>query len=405
MHIGPVFRASVRHTSRFVLVVIQVGLTLAVVANCMTLLLSSREELGRASGFDDEHLIRVGIANWDPDLLTDADTALVVHREDLAAIRALEGVRAATSTSFTPWIGGGSSTEVILADTEMERLRVQSYGADTDFLETMGIEVVAGRWLRDEEIEANYDSGAYPVVITSAFARLLEPFAGGDPLGRALAQSLTDTDRYTIVGIVDPFFNPYGWPIGEYAVFRPGLRANQSSAAMLVRAEPGRTAELATQLEELIHQRRDGRTASVRTISEIKSIYHSPNRVLVLTLNGVMAALLVVTALGIVGLTSLSVAERRRQLGTRRALGATREDLVGLVLLETALVTGCGLALGIALAWGLDFALAQSVEGARMPWGAPLVAAAGLGLLGLLSALGPALRAARVPPAIATRTV
>jgi putative ABC transport system permease protein len=407
MAIGPTFRAAWRHTPRFVLVVLQVGLTLAVVSNCFTLLLDARRELGRESGFDDDQLIRVGISNWDPDLLADDELAQVVHREDLAAVRAHPRVAAASSTSFYPWIGGGSSTEVLIAGVEMERLRTQTYVADGEILGTLGIELVAGRWWTTAELEADDgdgDGGA-PVIVTSAFARLLEPAAGGELLGRELAQSVDDSARYQVIGIVDPFYNPYGWPIHEYALFFPGLRSNATSAAMLVRAEPGQAATVAAELEQLIHARRNGRTATVRRIVETRSAFHTTNRVILTSLYGVMGALLVVTALGIIGLTSLSVTERRRQIGTRRALGASREAIVSWVLLENALVAGCGAALGIGLAWALDIGLAQAVDGARMAWQVPLVGAVAVVVLALLSALAPALRAADVPPAIATRSV
>lgn len=405
MAIGPTFRAAWRHTPRFVLVVLQVGLTLAVVSNCFTLLLDARRELGRESGFDDDHLIRVGISNWDPDLLADDELAEVVHREDLEAVRSHPGVAAASSTSFYPWIGGGSSTEVLIAGVEMERLRTQTYVADGEILGALGIELVAGRWWAPAELEADDGGDGAPVIVTSAFARLLEPVAGGELLGRELAQSVDDTARYRVIGIVDPFYNPYGWPIHEYALFFPGLRSNATSAAMLVRARPGQTATVAAELEQLIHQRRNGRTATVRRIVETRSAFHTTNRVILTSLYGVMGALLVVTALGIIGLTSLSVTERRRQIGTRRALGASREAIVQWVLLENALVAGCGAALGIGLAWALDLGLSRAVDGARMAWHVPLVGAVAVIVLALLSALAPALRAADVPPAIATRSV
>ena len=126
---------------------------------------------------------------------------------------------------------------------------------------------------------------------------------------------------------------------------------------------------------------------------------------LIATLNAVMGLLLLVTALGIVGLTSFSVAERRRQIGTRRALGATRRDVVRYFLLENWLVTTCGAVLGVGLALALNVGLLNVVEGSRIGW---QVLAAGVVLLwaiGLGSALGPALRASQVAPAIATRNV
>jgi putative ABC transport system permease protein len=406
LDLGPTFRAAWRHTPRFVLVVLQVALTLAVVSNCLTLIFDARAELGRSSGFDDPNLLWVRVSNWDPALAPDDESGLVLLRDDLAAVRALPGVRAATSTSFVPWIGGGSSNELIVAGTEMERLRTQTYSVDDHALETLGIELVAGRWLTRAEIESdNEEQTEFPVVITSAFAKLLGEAIGGDVLGKALAESNEEPDRYTVVGIVDPFYNPYGWPIGDYAVFFPGEVGNRSGWRALVRTEAGQAAAVATAIEDLIQQRSPGRVTRIRTITEIKHAYHAPNRLVVVALDGVMVALLVVTALGIVGLTSLAVTERRRQIGTRRALGATRGDIIRHVLVENGIVTGLGIVLGVGLAWLLDFGLARAVDGVRMVWTTPLIGAAVVATIAVLAALGPALRASKVAPATATRSI
>ncbi|PYQ51517.1 MAG: cell division protein FtsX, partial [Acidobacteria bacterium] len=115
--------------------------------------------------------------------------------------------------------------------------------------------------------------------------------------------------------------------------------------------------------------------------------------------------LVLVTSLGIVGLTSFSVAERTRQIGTRRALGARKADILRQFLLENWLITTMGLTLGVGLAYGLNIGLVNVASGAKLS-GALLVS--GVVLLwaaGLLATLAPALRAARISPAIATRNV
>ena len=115
--------------------------------------------------------------------------------------------------------------------------------------------------------------------------------------------------------------------------------------------------------------------------------------------------LLFVTSLGIIGLTSFSVAERTRQIGTRRALGAQRGDILRYFLLENWIVTSFGLSLGVFLAVALNAALVNQVRAHRMD-GAYL--AGGVLLLwaaGLLATWFPALKGAGVAPAIATRNV
>lgn len=126
---------------------------------------------------------------------------------------------------------------------------------------------------------------------------------------------------------------------------------------------------------------------------------------LIKILTVVIFLLIAVTSIGIVGLTSFSVTERTRQIGTRRALGATRIDIVRHFLVENWMITGFGLALGLALTIGLNFALTNAADAPKMDWylliGGPLV----LWATGIIAALLPAIRASKVAPEIATRTV
>jgi putative ABC transport system permease protein len=120
---------------------------------------------------------------------------------------------------------------------------------------------------------------------------------------------------------------------------------------------------------------------------------------------GVIVALLGVTALGIVGLASFWVSQRRKQIGVRRALGATRGDILRYFQTENFLIVTFGIALGVVLAIGINLSLMKVFEVSHLPlWYLP-VGAIVLWLLGQLAVLAPALRAAAVPPVVATRSV
>jgi len=119
---------------------------------------------------------------------------------------------------------------------------------------------------------------------------------------------------------------------------------------------------------------------------------------------GVIFAMLMVTALGIVGLASFWVQQRRRQIGIRRAIGATRRDILHYFQTENFLIVGGGIALGMVLAFALNLVLMKHYELPRLPLYYLPAAALVLWTLGQLSVLGPALRAAAVPPVVATRS-
>lgn len=117
----------------------------------------------------------------------------------------------------------------------------------------------------------------------------------------------------------------------------------------------------------------------------------------------VIAALLVVTALGIVGLASFWVQRRQRHIGIRRALGATRGNILRYFQLENFLIVSAGILAGMFAAYGINAWLMQHYELPRLPAYYLPIGALSLWLLGQLSVLHPALRATRVPPAMATR--
>jgi putative ABC transport system permease protein len=422
MEIGPTLRAMRRNKVRFGLIVAEVALTLAIVANCVALIRDARAKMVRVSGFDDANLIRVTSNPFDKAFKEDGylDNAL---RKDVEVLRAVPGVRAVSNTNFLPWQGGGSSTELRVARAKGEMFRTQIYGGDEGVLDALGINVTEGRYFTREDVErdsqrlralgnARREPGpdglprekfVQEAVISRAYGKLV---FGEDAslLGKQLEDS--DGDLYTVIGVIDDFYNPYGWPIHEYVVLYPAYRRSyEFGAPYMIRTEPGQVAAVAKALEAQLLQANGGRNLTVRTMDEVKAQYFGPQRI-VSTLMTVVAVLLVlVTSLGIVGLTSFSVTERTRQIGTRRALGARRRDVLGHFLAENWLLTTLGIVLGVGLAFAVNFGLVSGIEGAVLRWPLLLTGVLILWVAGLLATLAPALRASRISPAIATRNV
>jgi putative ABC transport system permease protein len=421
MEMGPILRAMRRNKVRFGLIVMEVALTLAIVANCVAMIRDARAKTTRVSGFDDANLVRVTSTPFEKDFREEGYLGNALAA-DLVSLRSMPGVRAASNTRFLPWQGGGSSTQLRPAGGKGEMLRTQIYNADEHTFQALGISVSEGRDFGQEEVvrdterlrtlnNTKRDAGEdglprekflQEVVVTRAFGRLA--FGDEPVLGQLLEDS--DADLYRVVGVIDGFYNPYGWPIHEYAVFYPNYsRGYEFGAAYLLRTEPGQAAAVAQAVEARLLAVNGGRNLQVRTMDEIKAQYFGPQRLVSTLMTWVTVLLVLVTSLGVVGLTSFSVAERTRQIGTRRALGARRRDVLGHFLAENWLLTTMGVAVGVALAYVLNFGLVSSVEGAKLRW--PLL---GLGVLllwavGLLATLLPALRASRISPALATRNV
>lgn len=420
MEIGPIVRALRRNKVRAGLIVAEIALTLAIVTNCVAMIVDARGKMTRASGFDDDNIVSVRSAPFDPAFKEDGylDNSL---RQDLDALRALPGVAAVSNTNFLPWQGGGSSTELKPVGGT-DGLRTQIYNTDEGTFEALGITVTEGRGFAREQVDADTlrlrqlfnaqrplgadgrfsEKFLQEIVISRAFAKLA--FGDGSPLGKMMEDS--DGDLYRVVGVVDQFYNPYGWPIHEYVVFFANrARSYQGGASFLLRAEPGKAAEVAKAAEEKLLAVNGGRTIRTRTLTEIKNQYFGPQSIVVTLMGAVIVLLVLVTSLGIVGLTSFSVTERTRQIGTRRALGARRADILRHFLLENWLLTTTALVLGCGLAVAVNVGLVSAAGGTKLGWVTIVAGVALLWAAGLLATLAPALRASRISPAVATRNV
>jgi len=174
----------------------------------------------------------------------------------------------------------------------------------------------------------------------------------------------------------------------------------------LIRCDPARKAEVLAAAEAALMKVDPNRIVLDKdTFDDIRHDYFKQDRAMAWLLVSVCIALLVITALGVIGLASFWVQQRTRQIGVRRALGATRGDILRYFQTENLILATIGIVLGMGMAYGINLWLMKSYQVARLPGEFLPIGALLLWLLGQIAVLGPALRASLIPPAIATRTV
>jgi putative ABC transport system permease protein len=174
----------------------------------------------------------------------------------------------------------------------------------------------------------------------------------------------------------------------------------------IIGVEPGMRDELLPIIEQKLGESNRQRVVkSVRTLEDMAARSYRRDRGMAIILTLVITLLIGLTVLVIAGLSSFHVTQRTRQIGTRRALGATRMHIVREFVLENWLVSTAGAALGAVLTVIVAYWLEVSFEMPRLDW---RYLPAGVVILWAVSSLAvfePARRAASVPPAIATRSV
>ena len=406
-NIGPILRALRHSRTRVVLIVLEIAMTLAIVTNCVNVILSERAKMLRPSGFDDDNIVWMRARPFSTEYRDSLFLGQTIG-SDLRAIESVPGVQAVANTNFQLWEGGGSSTGIKEAGSTAEEVGSQIYYGTEHLLETLGARLTEGRGFREEDYARR--GQPEPVDVTVISRSLAEDlFPGESALGKQIEE---DRDQpCTVVGVIETFYNP--WGIGgreegysDRVAFFPGaVGSYERGISYLIRTEPGAMSSVVQEVERRLTELQPDRVFDFKPTSEKKSAWFASSTIVVTTMTCIIVALVAVTALGILGLTSLAVAERTRQIGTRRALGATRAAILLHFVLENWMLTTAGLVLGAIGAYALNFLLVSQVSDVKMSW---QLVAAGMVLLwgsGLLSTLLPASRAARIPPSIATRTV
>lgn len=414
MHIGPILRAMKHNRTRVVLIILEIAMTLAIVTNCVNVILAERAKMSQKSGFDDDNILWMRVRPFSPDFEKPGviDSAI---DSDVRIIQSVPGVRAVSNTHFQLWEGGGSSTNVFALDGRNgDSQATQIYFGTKDLVDALGAKIIAGRAFRDGDHGVGTQTDPYNVVIiTKSLADML--FPNGDAIGKQIQQGRRGQEAlehpFTVIGIIGEFYNPFGRPsspepYSDKAIFLPARVGSYNGGwSFLIRCEPGTMKSVMIEVEKRLAASNAGRVMEFKSTYEKKSGWFSSSKIVVTTLSCIIVTLVAVTALGILGLTSLAVAERRKQIGTRRALGATRADILRHFLIENWLVTTAGLVLGVFGAYALNFLLVSHVSDVKMQWELVAGGIALLWAMGLIATIPPAMRAMSVAPSIATRSV
>lgn len=399
MEIRPILSSLRRNPMGALLIALQIALTLAVLCNALFIVYQRVQRAAEPSGLDEASIFTLRNIWSAPGADLPAQQSA-----DLALLRAMPGVVDAYATNSYPLSDGGWSTGVDLSPEQKHAsAHVADYFVDDHALQALGLRLRSGRWFNAEEIisrsENDERSPSHTVVITAPLAEKL--FPGAEALGKTLYY---DETQATIVGIVERMRVPWtGRSWREYSLLEPN-RYIARGAVYVVRTQPGQVeAVMQAAQKQLVAANRERVVTDAKTFKQTRSEAYQDDHALVVVLMVVCALLLAVTAFGIVGLTSFWVAQRRRQIGIRRALGATRLAVVRYFLTENLLIAGAGAVGGATLAFAANFWMVRNFELPRLP--IYEVGSGGLMLLTLsvVAALWPALRASSTPPALATR--
>jgi putative ABC transport system permease protein len=342
-----------------------------------------------------------------------ASVAVVTYQPLLERMRHLPGVESAALSTSPPLSGMdiGSSFEILnMPANPANRPQARVTAVSGDFARTMGTPIVRGRMIAD----ADGPSAPLAAVVNETLAK--KSFAGQDPVGRQINLGGKDTGMvkpFTIVGVLgdqvdeqvgagaQPFIMLSQQQIPTTSLFYQALLKTIVNFVVKTRSN----VPVAAQMRSLFHELAPGiALENFQTMQEAVEKNTFSQR-LGLYLVGSFAGLAVAMVIaGLYGVLSQLVSYRRREIGVRMALGATRASVANLVLRQGVIVIGVGLGAGLLLA----FAVGRLITGFLYQvkpldaWTYVAVAVA-LPAIGLTAALLPARRAASIQPMQALR--
>ena len=402
MGFGPMMSSLMRNKTGPLLVALQIAVTLAIVINSLYIVVQRVEKINRDTGMDVNNVIVTYVRGFGEDF--DVVDSI---RNDIILLKSIPGVLAATVSNHVPLSGSGSGTGLrTVADETIEAVSTGRYVWGVEGLDALGIELSRGRNFFPEEVDyilPDSDPGAPPsILVTQELADGL--FGEEDALGKTVYWGSMEPS--TIVGIIGHMHGSWvTWDKLANVVIQPGKPASTTNK-YIIRVEPGMRDELMPIIEQKLGESNLRRVVkSVRALEEMAARSYRRDRGMAIILSVVISLLIGLTALVIVGLSSFHVSQRTKQIGTRRALGATRMHIIKQFMLENWLITSAGAVLGAILTVAVAYWLENSFELPRLDWRYLPAGILSLWALSSLAAIEPARRAAAVPPAVATRSV
>ncbi|WP_240922424.1 FtsX-like permease family protein [Oleiagrimonas sp. C23AA] len=418
MAVHPILAALRKHKAGVILIMIQISLTLAIVCNVAYIITLRIELMHHSTGLDEHDLFLVAqsyVGNYSGDDQSAMNKLDSMQLTDLSVLRNLPDVKLVTPVNTLPLLRYVWSGSVALGLGQAHGSAHANYfKGDQYLLPTLGLRLIAGRNFSEADVENHPARGNFPpavVIVTKALADKL--FPNGNALGSAVYLDKM-TSPSVIVGVVEKMFSanpdddsPSAW----YSILIPS-RVDSASTMYAVRSQRGRIQPAIRESRDALFKVNPMRVIDegdrfnfngIHTYAQIRDLGYAIDVFTAEVLAFVCVILLLVTGVGIAGLTNFWVRQRYKQIGIRRALGARRIDILHYFQVENLVIVSGGCIVGIVLTLCINIALMQVFATSRIPVWYVLAGVLVVILLGQISAFMPARRASNVSPMMATR--
>jgi putative ABC transport system permease protein len=390
LEIRPIFNALMRSKAGALMLLVQIAITMAIVSNAAFIIKEKVEFLSQETGYPEDEIFSFGVMTYGKDF-----DLVQKFEENETLLRNIPGVINASLFSDIPLSGSGSATSFQLDADPTDSKSVRAAYINTDE-HGIDVKIIEGRNFTVDEVIISTDPTILPKVglVTKSF--LDEMFPDGDGLGNTI---FFGPNPMKIIGVVEKMMGP--WlrdSAADNMVMFPVVRASSfQRIAMRAQASERAAIMLADYDKRVIF--------GMQGMDDAKAEYNAGDVLMMRMLVVLIVVLVLVTALGIFGITVFNINKRTKQIGTRRALGARKSAIVSYFLVENALICTVGVAFGIIGALVLAQALFELYSLPELDYLYIVVTAVFVFSFSLLSVLLPANRAANISPSVATRSM
>ncbi|GGP66621.1 MULTISPECIES: FtsX-like permease family protein [Shewanella] len=401
LHIKPILSSLMRSKSAPILLLLQIILSVAIVSNASFIINERLSLMQRESGYAEEQILTFSMYNFDP-----AIDNIKQNQVDQQILRSLPNVIDASYSNMLPLSDSGWMDRYVDgpdADTAKGTPGFAFYLGNEHLLNVMGAKLIAGRNFTADEINTNLDDSGMMALVSQPLAKAF--WGEESPLGKTMYQG---AQAVTIIGVVDKLQGAWiDHENFEYSVIQNiDFGGSSSNKSYMVRALPEHIPALEETIRKALHAENPNRVLDhFQTLSEIKNLTYSNHRLMATVLSIMVILLLLITALGLTGMVMFNIQRRTKQIGTRRALGAKKRDIIQYFMVENYLICIVGGVIGGMLALVLGQQLMSLYSLPMVPVIYPLVSVIGLLVVTTLAVIVPASKAANISPAMATRSV
>lgn len=409
LEISPIFNAMMRHKSHALLLIIQIALTLAIVANAAFMINNRLALITRDSGIPESQLFKFDVFTFGKDVDITQQIEL-----DEDAIRVISGVIDAVKINQIPISGSGDNSTFTDKDDSQDKndsparqIGAGVYSGDTHTLNTLGVKLIAGRNFNEDEIIYGNETKAVSVAIVSkAFVEKMFPRLKGKAnqgLGKLVYAFNTPIK---IIGVVEKLQSSHvSSSHVEQTIILPKIKA-KNFYRFLVRTEASQQQAVINKITPLMLKLYPDRVIRTpRTLAYLRDHSYANDTMMMQLLTILIVILMVITALGIIGLSVFNVNRRTKQIGTRRALGASKNNIILYFIVENYLITNIGLLFGAVLSILLSQFLMQQFSLPKLSYNYIIITMLAIWVMGIIAVYWPAKKASQISPAIATRSV